>query len=604
MNEEVTIQCDASEKGLGGTLLQNGQPVSFASKALTKTEQHYAQIEKECLAIVFACEKFDQFLYGREKVTVHTDHKPLIPIFQKPIHSAPKRLQRMLLRLQKYELEIVHIPGKDMLIADWLSRAYLKGRRHQGQIFDELEHINQMEYVNVSESTQHQFQNATKADASLMELMLMVQHGWPEHRADVPVSIRQYFNYKDDITVQNGILFKGQRIIVPQSMQALMLRKTHSSHQGAEACIRRARDSLFWPGMGAQIQEMVSRCDTCNSLQPKQQKEKMMSWEIPTRPWQIVAQDLFVHNHTDYLITVDFYSDYWEVDRMEDTTSQTVINYTKKQFARHGIPQRIVTDNGPQFVSAEYRKFTRDWDIDHVTSSPRHSQSNGKAESAVKIVKSLIQKAHMDKRDVHLTILDWRNTPNADGKSPVQMLMSRRTRTLLPITEILLRPQVVEGVSDDIKARKQKAKFHYDKTARDLPELIIGEPVRLQPDLPKQPWRKATCLGQIGPRSYLVQTEEGQKYRRNRKFLRTTSEAVSAPLPTSAAPVAQHRRDSTPGNEQSRRELAEEPQDTTRTDSQHDESNNTTSVDDKAVRSTRTRRNIQKPAKYKDFVMN
>ncbi|XP_033107108.1 uncharacterized protein LOC117109006 [Anneissia japonica] len=131
VNEEVTIQCDASEHGLGATLLQGGQPVYFASQALTMTERKYAQIEKECLAIVFACERFDQFIYGRDIVHVQTDHKPLIPIFQKPIHSALKRLQRMVLKLQKYELKLQHIPGKDMLIADFLSRAFLKNTRKQ-----------------------------------------------------------------------------------------------------------------------------------------------------------------------------------------------------------------------------------------------------------------------------------------------------------------------------------------------------------------------------------------------------------------------------------------------------------------------------------------
>jgi hypothetical protein len=391
VTEEVTIQCDASEKGLGATLLQKGQPVSFASKALTSTEQRYAQIEKECLAIVFACEKFDQFIYGRKQVTVHTDHKPLIPILQKPIHSAPKRLQRMILRLQQYELEVKHIPGKDMLIADFLSRAYLKGVYHRDQIFDELEHINQIEYVNVSESTQHQLQNATKADTSLMELMLMVQHGWPDLRDDVPICIRQYFTYRDEITAQNGILFKGQRVIVPHAMKNIMLQKVHSSHQGVEASIRRARDSLFWPGMGVDIKDMVSECSTCMSVKPKQQKETMMSWEIPSRPWQIVSQDLFQYNHHDYLITVDSYSDYWEIDRLDDTTAQTVIDRTKQQFARHGIPEKSVTDNGPQFVSQDYERFMKSWDIKHVTSSPRYSQSNGKAESAVKIAMNLIE---------------------------------------------------------------------------------------------------------------------------------------------------------------------------------------------------------------------
>ena len=244
INEDVVIQCDASQACLGATLLQQEHPVTFASRALKPAEHNYAQIEKELPAIVFACERFDEYIYARD-VTVYTDHRPLVSIHSKPISNAPKRLQRMLLRLQKYRLKIQYLPGTKMYIADWLSRAYLPETHSTDKIFDELEHINQIEYVSVSESTQHQLQNVTKADSVLMELMLMVQHGWPESREEVPVCIREYFNYRDEITAQNGILFKGQRVIVPQAMQPLMLQKAHSSHQGAEACIRRACDSLF-----------------------------------------------------------------------------------------------------------------------------------------------------------------------------------------------------------------------------------------------------------------------------------------------------------------------------------------------------------------------
>ena len=109
IEEEVTLQCDASETGIGAALLQAGQPVAYTSRALTKTEQQYAQIEKECMAIVYACEKFDQYILGRDAIRVETDHKPLIPIFKKPLLSALKRLQRMLLRLQKYHL----IPSRE-----------------------------------------------------------------------------------------------------------------------------------------------------------------------------------------------------------------------------------------------------------------------------------------------------------------------------------------------------------------------------------------------------------------------------------------------------------------------------------------------------------
>ena len=121
IKEEVTLQCDASETGIGAAFLQAGQPVAYISQALTKTEQQYTQIEKECMAIVYACEKFDQYILGQDVITVETDHKPLIPIFKKPLLSAPKRLQRMLLRLQKYNLHVTYLLGKHIYIADMLS---------------------------------------------------------------------------------------------------------------------------------------------------------------------------------------------------------------------------------------------------------------------------------------------------------------------------------------------------------------------------------------------------------------------------------------------------------------------------------------------------
>ena len=106
LKEEVTLQCDASQSGLGAALMQNGQPVAYASRALTPAETHYAQIEKELLSIVFACDRFDAFVYGRDLVNVETDHKPLEAIFIKPLAATQKRLQRMLLRLQKYNLQV------------------------------------------------------------------------------------------------------------------------------------------------------------------------------------------------------------------------------------------------------------------------------------------------------------------------------------------------------------------------------------------------------------------------------------------------------------------------------------------------------------------
>ena len=125
VNKEFSLECDSSEVGLGAVIKQGGHPIVYASRALTKTERNYAQIEKECLTIVFAAERFEQYILGKEKVKVFSDHKPLESILSKPIPTRTKRLQQMRLRLQKYSLDVKYKPGPQMYISDTLSRASL-----------------------------------------------------------------------------------------------------------------------------------------------------------------------------------------------------------------------------------------------------------------------------------------------------------------------------------------------------------------------------------------------------------------------------------------------------------------------------------------------
>ena len=183
----------------------------------------------------------------------------------------------------------------------------------------------------------------------------------------------------------------------------------------------------------------------------------------------LVAVDLFELNNRHYLATVDYYSNYWEVDSTltsSTLTSKAVIYKLKQHFARHGIPNTVFSDNGPQFDSDEFRRFARDWEFNHVTSSPGHSQSNSMAESAVTSVKKLIKKANKDGTDPWLAILDHRNTPSEGMKSsPAQGLMSRRTGTLLPTSEKLLKPQLAEGVQEEQTKRRTKQAFYYNRNA-------------------------------------------------------------------------------------------------------------------------------------------
>lgn len=434
--KEVTIQCDASQGGLGAVLTQEGKPIHYASRALSKAEKNYAQVEKELLAIVFACERFDQYIY-RRSVTVESDHKPLEQIANKSFHDIPKRLQRMYLRLQKYDVNITYKKGEQLFIADTLSRAYSIENddvQNDGIGKDEfsihLEDINLVAGLPIADERLNDLRRATAADQILQKIRDYVENGWPTSRQYIPPNVHPYYSFRNELSYQQSLIFKSGRIVVPQSLQEDLTRRLHSSHLGVEGCIRRARESLYWPGMSTQVKDFVSRCSVCKTYQPRQCKEPLISHELPARPWAKVGVDLFVLENRTYLLTVDYFSNFVEVDYLTSTTSTAVIKKIKEQFSRHGIPEIVFSDNGPQFSCREFKSFADVWGFEHRTSSPLYPQSNGKAENAVKTCKLIMKKAALSKSDVHLALLDFRNTPSErDGTSPSQKLFSRRTRT-------------------------------------------------------------------------------------------------------------------------------------------------------------------------------
>jgi transposase InsO family protein len=159
-------------------------------------------------------------------------------------------------------------------------------------------------------------------------------------------------------SVQNGLLFKSGRIVVPQTLREDMTKGLHSSHLGVEGCLRRAREILYWPKMSSKVKELVSKCSVCNMYQPKQCKEPLLSRDSPALPWSKVGVDLFIYENRNYVITVDYFSNFFEVDYLTSNTTTAVVKKLKEQFSRHGIPETVFTDNGPQFVCKEFREFS------------------------------------------------------------------------------------------------------------------------------------------------------------------------------------------------------------------------------------------------------
>lgn len=607
INLPITLQCDASETGLGCTLMQEGLPVAYASRTMSMTEQRYAQCEKELLSILFACNRFKQYICGKDNITVETDHQPLISIFKKSILSAPKRLQCMMLKLQRYNINLTYKKGEKMYIADTLSRAPEKTVKNpennmedwqifqikeEEKTFSRLGEISPIDYLNVTHERLEQIQKHTENDKELNTLKKIIIHGWPNSKDQTPFEVRPYWNVRDELSVQDAIIFRSERLVVPKRLRAEMLKRIHASHQGIDASLRKAREILYWPKMTDDIKQTVSECMACLESAASQPHMPMQTHKVPDLPWSRVALDVFHCGSEDYLVTVDYYSDFFELDKLEDLTSATVVEVTKKNFSRHGVPMTVVTDNSQaQFITSNFNKFAKEWEFDHLSSSPYHPRGNGKVESAVKIAKYLVKKTRRESQDLWLGLLEWRNTPTQGmDTSPSQRLMSRRTRTLLPMVKKLLKPEVPTNVMEKLILKKRKYKVNYDKTARHLPDLDVGVGVMVRNPSNKlhlkPKWVPGHIVNKESSRSYTVKMG-GNEYRRNREFLKRTE---ITPAIVSERKVSTPPRLNTPT-------LSDTCQNTI---SGHGQESINPSPQETPKRTTRSGRTVKTPARYKN----
>ena len=505
-SKPVKLQVDASKSGLGACILQDGHPIAYASRSLTQAEEKYSQIEKELLAVVFGCERFNHYVYGRP-VDVDSDHKPLVPITKKPLLKSPPRLQRLLLRLQKYDINIAYVPGKYMHVA--LSRASLNEQPTDFELNNDMEVVVHRLVANLpmTEEKLTQMKSATAQDDTLQALRKVVKNGWPSHRSKLPSSIAHYWHLCGEVHEAEGLLFLGEKLIIPQEMRQDVLNCIHESHLGIEKCKSRARAVVYWPGMSPAIERMVAKCSVCLKHQRENQKEPLLPHEVPQRPWQKLGADIFQLNSNSYIVVVDHYSKYPELCLLKDKTAGSVITSMKSIFARHGIPDEVAADNMP-FSSKRFCQFARDWRFKVSTSSPRYPQSNGMSERAIQTIKNLHRKACEDGNDPYIALLEYRNTAVSGLKeSPAQLLMSRMLKSKLPTSASLLKPKVVENAPEKLKGRRDNQKMYYDANAKPLPQIKERETVRIRKG---KTWEPAIVTAKhTAPRSFIVTTPDG-----------------------------------------------------------------------------------------------
>ena len=449
----------------------------------------------------------------------------------------------------------------------------------------EFETINAITFLPMREESISKIRDETERDESLQTLKRVIQQGWPHDKANVPYLAAPYYYFIDELAVTDGLIFRGERLVIPGTMRSEIKKNMHLGHTGIEGCLRRARESLYWPGMTSEIKEWIKTCETCQEYDNSQTKETLMSHDMPDRPWQNVGVHLFSYMGKDYLVTTDYKSNFWEIDYLSNTSSKSVITKLKAHFARMCIPDTVVSDNGPQFSSSDFAHFSKKWGFEHTPSSPHHSRSNGKVESSVKSAKKMMRKAKKCGEDQYLALLNIRNIPSQGmDSSPAQRLLGRRTKAIIPTARSLLesRFSVTKQETDQLKMIQRRQARYYDRSARDLPTLHEGDTVRMKPfRLGDKSWKKAKVVKRLDDRSYEVEDTDGTVYRRNRVHLKKTCDAPpSSGMPLAEPPV--ENTPPTPGRPPPQNVARNSPPSSPR------RSSRTTNV----------------PAKYKDFVLS
>ncbi|XP_060880783.1 uncharacterized protein K02A2.6-like [Metopolophium dirhodum] len=407
------------------------KPIAFVSRTLSESEKNYAQIELEALALVFAVKYFHQFVYGREFV-LRTEHKPLVSIFGDkkgiPLMSA-HRLQHYAIFLSGYTYKIEFFSGVENGNADALLRLPLSVVGSSNIVCDNF-FIN-MVTTNIKSIGDSDICNEIKKYVILRYVFIKVFTGnWSNNIKDVSIDLKPYYHRRLELSIEQGCLMWGHRLIIPPKYREQLLQELHSTHMGTVKMKALARSYIWWPGIDLEIERITKECKDCLIHSENPPRSVLHNWPWPEGPPQRLHLDfLGPVRGMMFIVILDAYSKWVFVRRMLNITSNSTIMVLREYFATWGIPAKLVSDNGPSLCSVEFERFLKNYGVFHIKTAPYNPSTNGAAENMVRTFKNYLKKVISSNNDnnsidtaVLKFILSYNSTKHCStGFSPAQL---------------------------------------------------------------------------------------------------------------------------------------------------------------------------------------
>jgi hypothetical protein len=477
---ETSVITDAGAVGVGAILVQKQidgclRPVHYSSRTLTQQENKYSQTEKEALGVVWACEKFHLFLYGKP-FTILTDHQPLKILYSQAGKPSP-RILRWTLRLQSYEFQIKHIPG-NINPADMLSNSPMKLDEEEEKNGKEMEvYINKLiAYATPKAITLSEILEESEKDNLLKEVIeCLKKDEWPQKE-----ELKQYKQVRNELMYKGGVVLKGESICVPSNLRKRTLKIAHESHLGITKTKALMKEKVWWPNLDKDIEQMIKSCIPCLSMGTPD-REPMKHLDLgKSKPYEKVSIDLCgPFPSGEYILgIIDAYSRWPDALITKSTTSKTITKLLVQTFSTHGFPSQITTDNAANLTSAEVKEFCEEYGIKHHRSSPYWPQGNSEVERFYKTIGKMVKTSHAEGKrwqdELPKFLLTYRNTPHCTTKiAPAEMLMNRKLRDKLPsIMKESEYKEKAEAENAKVEARNEK---YYNKKKMKKSEVKEGD---------------------------------------------------------------------------------------------------------------------------------